>query len=632
MTTANPTPGSAADLAALVAQVQHELRAGRLAEATAAYYRIIEIRPEIAEAHNDLGTLLAQQGRFDLAVARFEQAISLRPNLAMAYYNLGNVLGDLGRLSEAATRFEQAISFRPDYPEALNNLGNLLTNQGKFDQAVPRFEQALTLRPQSAELYNNLGNALSKQGKLDEAAARLEQALILQPDYAEAYVNLGNVFASQNKLDQAAARFERAIALRPDNPEAHNNLASVLWKQDKFDEATVQVEKALALWPDFAEAHNNLGNILASRDNLDLAAAQFEQALALRPDHVDFYNNLGKALLNQFQLDQAAARFEQALARAPDFADAECGLATCYLVKGDYERGWPAYEARLRLPEAPPQPNLPRWNGEPLVGRSLLLVAEQGLGDTLHFVRFAHAFKARGAKIVLACQAALRPLLASHPDLDELFILGSSKAWPHCDFYLPLHSAPFALRTSASTIPSEIPYLAADPKLTEAWRRELSAVDGFKIGIVWQGSRGYSSDRWRSIQLAHFAPLARSPGVRLFSLQKGFGSEQVAKVDFPVLDLSDRLDEATGPFLDTAAVISNLDLVVTANTAVAHLAGALGAPVWLALQFSPDWRWLRDCDDSPWYPTMRLFRQNRFGDWPDVFERITNAVRLRGRA
>jgi hypothetical protein len=296
------------------------------------------------------------------------------------------------------------------------------------------------------------------------------------------------------------------------------------------------------------------------------------------------------------------------------------------LVAEDYERGWPAYEGRLRIPGFVPQPNIPRWKGEPLAGRTLMLLAEQGLGDTIHFVRYARALKKQGARIVLACQAALGRLLASAPGVDELYILGSAGELPPCDFCIPLLSVPGALGTTAATIPREVPYLSADPELVARWRADLAGVDGFKIGIAWQGSRSFDLDRWRSIPLAQFAPLARLPGVRLISLQKGFGSEQVALVDFPVLDIAGRLDEVAGPFLDTAAVIRNLDLVVTANTAIAHLAGALGVPVWLALQFSPDWRWLRDRDDSPWYPTMRLFRQTAIGQWSDVFKRIAKAI------
>ena len=257
------------------------------------------------------------------------------------------------------------------------------------------------------------------------------------------------------------------------------------------------------------------------------------------------------------------------------------------------------------------------------------MLAEQGLGDTLQFVRYARVLKERGARVVLACPAPLGRLLASFPEMDELFILGSAEELPRADFYLPLLSAPGVFRTDVSTIPCEVPYLWANPELTDRWRQELAEIDGFKIGIAWQGTRGFHSDHWRSIPLTDFAPLASLPGVRLVSLQKGFGSEQVATVDFPVLDLSGRLDEVAGAFMDTAAVICNVDLVVTSDTAIAHLAGALGVPVWIALPFSPDWRWLRDREDSPWYPTMRLFRQTTLGKWPDVFERIANAVQAR---
>jgi hypothetical protein len=305
------------------------------------------------------------------------------------------------------------------------------------------------------------------------------------------------------------------------------------------------------------------------------------------------------------------------------------GLATCYLSKGDYERGWPEYEARLRRPGHLPAHNLRRWRGEPLAGRSLLLLAEQGLGDTIHFIRYARLLKERGARVVLAAPAALGRLLVGHPDWDELFILGSAEELPRCDFYLPLLSAPGALGTTVSTIPGDVPYLAADAALADQWRRELAAIEGFKIAIVWQGSRGYSLDRWRSIPLAEFAPLAAVPGVRLVSLQKGFGSEQVGTVGFPVLDLSGRLDDSTGAFMDTAAVLRSVDLVVAADTAIAHLAGALGAGVWLALAFSADWRWRRAGDDTHWYPTMRLFRQTVLGQWTGVFERMAEAVQAR---
>jgi Tfp pilus assembly protein PilF len=673
MTGASKTPGEPAELDALLALAWREIRAGRLDEAVAACRQILAIRPDVAEAHNALGIILAQQNQLDQATKRFEQAIALRPGYTEAHNNLGNVLLGQGKLDEAATRYQQALALRPDYAQAHNNLGNVLLRQGKLDEAAARYQQALALRPDLADALYNLGNILGSQGKLDEAAARFRQALALRPDYSAAHNNLGNVLLGQGKLDEAAAHYQQALTLRPDYIAAHNNLGNVLLSQGKLDEAAARYEQALALRPDLAETQNNLAYTLKAQGKLDDAAARCQQALALRPDYAEAHHNLGVTLRAQGRLDEAAIHYQQALALRPDYADAQMGLATCYLVEEDYQRGWPAYEARLRVPGLVPKHSLPHWTGEPLAGRSLLLLAEQGLGDTLQFVRYARLLKARGARVVLACQKALGRLLESQadsrplkngtgseqhpanpdrhgdrgvpvpifqhaardgadshgPDWDELFILGSAGELPRSDFCLPLLSAPGALGTDASTIPHEVPYLWADPELTAQWRRELAAIEGFKIGIVWQGSRGYHLDRWRSVPLAQFAPLARLPGVRLVSLQKGFGSEQIATVDFPVVDLSSRLDEAAGPFMDTAAVIGNLDLVVSPDSAIGHLAGALGAPVWLALQFSPNWRWQLERDDSPWYPTMRLFRQTRFGQWSDVFERMANAVEAR---
>ncbi|HEX4142602.1 MAG TPA: tetratricopeptide repeat protein [Pirellulales bacterium] len=663
MTTTSPKPGEPAELDALLARAVGHHRAGRLDEAAAAYGEILTLRPDIAEVHCNLGVILKGQGRLDEAVARYQHAIALKPEFVEAYNNLGNALREQGKPDQAAARYRQAVALRPEYAEAHNNLGIVLAGQGQLDQAVASYRQALALRPDFAEAHNNLGNALLgqgnfeqarqcyeqalilrpnyaeahnnlgsallSQGRLDAAVARFEQVLALKPNYADALSNLGNALKQQGELDEAVTRFEQALALRPNSAETLNNLAGALLRQDQVERATALCEQALALRPDFAEVHCNLATALKQQGKFDEAVARFEQALTLKPDCADALKNLAVTLRDQLKLADARKLFQRLLALRPDSAEAELGLATCYLLEGDFERGWAAYEARLRLGEMAALPDLPRWTGQPLAGRSLLLVAEQGLGDVLQFVRYARLLKERGARVVLACPRALSRLLAPSPDLDDLFILGSSPEWPEADFYLPLLSAPGALGTVEATIPGQVPYLAADAELADRWRRELAGLDGFKIGIVWQGARDYTSDRWRSIPLAQFAPLARLPGVRLISLQKGFGSEQVAAVDFPVLDLSDRLDVTAGPLMDTAAVIQNVDLVVTPDTAIGHLAGALGAPVWFALQFSPNWRWLRGGDASPWYPTARLFRQTSFGVWTDVFERIANAVEQR---
>ncbi|HEX4146691.1 MAG TPA: tetratricopeptide repeat protein [Pirellulales bacterium] len=629
MTTASQTSSEPGELEALIALALGEHQAGRLAEAAATYRKILAIRPDIAEAHNNLANVLLGQGEPDEAVAHFEHAVTLRPDFAEAHNNLGFVLQWQGKLDQAARHYERALAFNSGLFQTHNNLGNILRDQGQLDQAVARYQQAVAINPDFAEAHFNIGAAYGCLGNLDAAAFHCQRALALRPDYVEAHFNLGNVLQGQGKLDAAAASYRQALALRPEYVEAHYNLGNLLKTQGMLDEAAASYERAATLQPDFFPAHNNLGGILRDQGKLDQAAAQYRRAIALMPELVDAHYNLGNVLLDQSKLDEAAACYRQALALKPDYGDAHMGLATCYLVQGDYERGWPAYEGRLHIPGFIPRPSAARWTGEPLAGRSLLLLAEQGVGDTIHFVRYARLLKERGARVVLAAQPALGRLLARNPDLDELTILGSADGLPHTDFYLPLLSAPGALGTDAVTIPNRVPYLAADAQLTAKWGRELAGLRGMKIAIAWQGARGFRLDSQRSIPLSQFAPLARLPGVRLISLQKGFGSEQVATVDFPLLDLSDRLDEDAGPFMDTAAVIRSVDLVVTANTAIAHLAGALGTPVWLALHVSPDWRWQLGRDDSPWYPTMRIFRQASIGQWADVFERMARALRAR---
>jgi len=596
MTEAKRRPGEPANLEALAALAQREHRAGRLPEAAAACQEILAVRPDLHEVQNYLGILLAQQGKVDQAMGRFEQALILQPNYADAQNNAGAVLLGQGRLAEAAGRFAQAIALNPANADAHNNLGSVLLNQGRPVEAAAHYTQALALRPDAAEIHNNLGNALLGQGLPAEAAARFRQAVALRPNYPEAFNNLGNALVRLRDLTEAVTQFRQAVALRPNYFEAENNLSSALALLGRFDEAVACCERVLALLPNQAEA----------------------------------YNNFGSVLLKQGKLDEAAARYRQALSLKPDYAEPELGLAICHLTVGDYERGWPAYEARLRANGFLPPPGIPRWKGEALSGRTLLVVAEQGLGDMIQFLRYLRPLKELGARVILTPPAVLRPLLASFRDADELWLEGTAEQpLPVADFYLPLMSAPLALLGTSLAIPADVPYLWADPHLAEQWRQELSGIKGFKIGIAWQGSREYRSDRWRSIPLAEFAPLAALPGVQLVSLQKGFGTEQIATVDFSVLDLSARLDQAAGPFMDTAAVIRNLDLVVTADTAMAHLAGALGAPVWVAMRRWPDWRWQREREDSPWYPTLRLFRQSQFGQWSDVFERMAAAVEKR---
>jgi hypothetical protein len=311
----------------------------------------------------------------------------------------------------------------------------------------------------------------------------------------------------------------------------------------------------------------------------------------------------------------------------PDYPEAHANHAHACLQAGDWRRGWVEYEWRRKTkPCSPSRFSQPLWSGESLAGKTILLHAEQGLGDTIQFVRYAPLVKRYDARVIVECQKPLLRLLAGCPGIDRL--IGEGEELPAFDVQAPLMSLPAILNTTLENMPADVPYIFAAPELVARWRERLGSIEGFKIGISWQGNPRFPGDRFRSIPLRCFAALARLPGVRLISLQKGAGREQLVEVrdDFPVVDLADELDEEAGPFMDRAAVMKNLDLVVTSDTAIAHLAGALGVPAWVALKFAADWRWLLDRSDSPWYPSMRLFRQQTRGDWSQVFARMADAL------
>ena len=469
-----------------------------------------------------------------------------------------------------------------------------------------------------------MANAFRQQGKLTEAVASYQQALRLKPDTAETHSNLGVALVEQGKLTEAVASYQQALRLKPDYAEAHCNLGMALAEQGKLTEAVASYQQALRLKPHIAEAHNNLGMALVEEGKLTEAVASYQQALRLKPDYAEAHNNLGVALADQGRLTEAVASYQQALRLKVDYADAHVNLAYVWFLGGDFEGGWPEYEWRWKRRDfSPPSCRQPLWDGSSLQDQTILLFAEQGLGDTLHFIRYAPLVQQHGATVIVQCQGPLLRLLATCAGIDRLVLAGT--ALPRFAVQAPLLSLPRIFRSTLATLPANIPYLCADPDLRAHWQQQLSGVRGFKVGIAWQGNPEHKRDRRRSVPLRAFAPLAGVPGVRLVSLQKGPGREQLPDLAdrLDVLDLADRWKD----FADTAALMTNLDLVITVDTAVAHLAGALGIPVWVALPLVPDWRWLLEREDSPWYPSMRLFRQRAWGDWEGVFERLTATLR-----
>ena len=613
---------------ALAIAFQHH-QAGRLQAAEQIYRLILQAEPNHADAMHLLGVIAHQVGKHDIAVEHIERAIGLNGNVAAFHNNLGEAYLALGRIPEAVACYRQALQLKPDYTVAHNNLGAAFKDQGKLDEAVACCRRALELKPDYAEAHNNLGVAFKDQGKLDEAVACLRRALELKPHFAAAHNNLGLACWDQGKRDEALACWRRALELKPDYAEAHYNLGNAMKDQGKLDEALACYRRALELKPDYAEAHNSLGVAFTEQGKLDEAVACYHRALELKPGYAGAHSNLGLAFQNQGKLDEALACYRRALELEPDLAEAHWNRSYAWLLAGDFQRGWPEHKWGLQQKESSsrrfPQPI---WDGARLEGKTLLILADQGLGDTIQFVRYASLVKELAMTVVVECQKPLLPILA-RCCVDHLVEQGT--ALPPFDVYAPLIDLPSIFRTTLDNIPAAIPYLFAAPPLVEQWRRKLSDLAGFKIGIHWQGNPAYRGDCYRSIGLSNFLALAQIPNVCLISLQKGAGSEQLAEVSdlFPIIDLAGELDEASGPLMDTAAIMMNLDLVVTSDTAIAHLAGALGVPVWVALPLAPDWRWLLDRDDSPWYPTMRLFRQRKLGDWAGVFDDIRKALRER---
>ena len=602
---------------ALAIAFQHH-QAGRLQTAGQIYRQILAAEPNHADAMHLLGVIAHQTGEHETAVRYIERAIALQD--AAAYHNnLGEAYRALRRIPEAVACYRRALELKPDFADAHNNLGVALKNQGKLDEAVACYRRVLELKPDFAGAENNLGNALKEQGKLEEAVACYRRALQRQPDYAEAEYNLGNVLKEQGKLDEAVACCRRAVELRPDHAPAHNNLGVALSEQSNSEEAVACFRRALELAPDYLDAQNNLGVAWKNLGKLDEAVACYRRALELRPDYAQARYNLANAFSDQGKRDEAIACCRGTLEQQPDFAEAHVQRSLLALLTGDFPLGWAEYPWRWKTRQCPPRDfPQPAWDGQPLEGKTILLHAEQGLGDAIQFVRYAPLVKQRGAAVIVECPGPLMSLLASCQGVDRL--VGRGDRLPAFDVHASLLSLPGIFHTSLEDMPAAIPYLFADPGAVERWRRELGGAAGLKIGMAWRGNPVHTNDRARSLPLSCFESLAGLPGAHFFSLQKGAGVEELARMAgrLPVTELGSRLEN----FMDTAAVMKNLDLVITCDTAAAHLAGALGVPVWVALPFTPDWRWLLDRSDSPWYPTMRLLRQKQPGDWAGVFEEI----------
>lgn len=578
-----------------------------------------------AKEHHNRGVVFARKGELAAAIAEFQAAIGLNPHASDTHRNLGLALAQSGDLVAAEAAYRRVTELKPNSPKALHDLANLLRANDRPADAIVAYTLALELQPDSAELHHDLGLAQADLEK-PEAIESYRKAIELKPRFVEAHNNLGIMLEQRHEFEEAIACYREAIRLRPKSDSAYNNLGVALAAQRRHAESIAVYRQALAIQPQSAQTLNNLGNALRAEGQLVEAEQCLRKALQLKPDYAEAFNNLAITLVQSGQNVEALTLYKRAILLTPDYPEAHLNLALALLGVGNFEQGWTEYEWRWKGKDINarkfPQP---RWDGSPLAERTILLHFEQGLGDTLQFLRYAARLKQQGARVVAFVQKPLTKLLSHCELIDE--VVSAGQVLPKFDFHLPLMSLPGIFGTTVETVPCESSYIEADALLIDQWKERIARIDGFRVGIAWQGNPDYRGDRLRSIALHHFRRLAEIPGVQLVSLQKGLGTEQLAALGTSCRVHSlEPFDVDAGPFMDTAAIMKNLDLVISSDTAIVHLAGALGVPTWVALPLAADWRWLHNRADCPWYPSMRLFRQKRIADWESVFTTISDEL------
>jgi len=604
---------------------------GKNEQALVSYNRAVALQPNHADALSNRGNLLKELRRFEEALASFNRALDIKPTHTAALNNRGVTLHVMHRYEEALASFECAIALKPDNVDALCNRGNTLDGLKRHEEALASFDRALALQPNALAAIVNRGNSLREMKRLDEALASYDRAIAIAPNLVEAHGNRAVTLAGMKRYDEALTSFAHAIARRPGDPGMFNKRAVVFFEMKRFEESLADCDRALALWPDFADAVYNRGNALHELRRYAEALTCYERLPTLRPDDADTWNNRGKILKELDRYDEALDCSARALAMAPDNIVAHCNEASMRLLTGDFARGFAEYEWRWKKADmAPAQRQFaqPAWLGEgDIAGKTILLHGEQGFGDAIQFCRYAPLVAARGARVILEVRKPLVALMAGLTGPAQVVgrddhVIGTHDALPKFDMHCPLISLPLAMGTRLDTVPAQVPYLGASQQAAAEWKARLGAKTRPRIGFAWAGNVKHERDRDRSMSLENF--------LRFTAVDATFVSlhPEVSAADAATLSARGVLQFGAllKDFTDTAALISQLDLVVSVDTSVAHLAGALGKPAWVLITYVPDWRWLLKREDSPWYPTMRLFRQDAARTWDNVIPRVHAAL------
>jgi len=599
--------------------------AGRNEEAIETYQRALVLQPDLPDAYANLGIAHMRLGRFDSAVEALEIAVKSKPNDFKILDSLGSALSQHGRQEDAVAILQRALKQRSDYAPTHHTLGNALVLLNRFDEAITEYRTALALRPDFAPVQCSLAGLLVDKGLTDEAIDLARRSLALSSNSAAAWYTLGRALRKQNRPAESVDAEQRALAIDPGFYLAFNELGNALLDLKRYDESIEAFNQLLKLAPS-GEGRYNLGGALWESGRCEEAIAEYKTAESMGFADPRLHNNMGAIHHQVGRYDKAAACFRRAMKIGDGFPLARFNLAMLQLLEGDFSEGWAGYEERWKarsIPKPARYAQLGMWDGGDLRGRRILLDCEQGFGDSIQFARYIPLIAERGGRPMLATQPELRRLMKTVPGLEAIFC--PPEDLPMFDVQSPLLSLGHLFGTTLENIPAKVPYLFADPASAERWRKRIPDDQRKKIGLCWSGSPKHLQDRVRSLSPEDLAPLGQVADAWYCSLQKASPDQTALRLP-EGMQISDWTAEFTD-FAETAALIANLDLVISCDTAVAHLAGAMGKPVWLLLPHVPDWRWLLDRDDSPWYSSMRLFRQAKAGEWRAPVRKAAEALK-----
>lgn len=632
---------------------------GRFDTALELLKQAVLLNPQDSFACSNLGNVYKSIGDQSAALTCYQKAVELAPENASVWSNLGICLHELGEQAEAETCLIKSLELDPNQADAWSNLGNVYCEYKKDEEANQCYQNALIVNEGHVNALINLALNLKKQNEFQQAEIYLNRLLAIQADHEVALFLLAEIFMATDRVEQAQALLEKArniapnkinacirlakhhwdrgqlaeseqyirqaLQLAPENVDALSNLGALLKEQGKLKESEASLRKALSINPLHVDALSNLANTLTDNYVLDEAQQLFEQAIRLNPEHANSWANLGCVHLQIGELQQAETCFRKSIEFDPELADAHASLGMVLLLKGNFYEGWSEYEWRWKKWELINKQRhfqQPVWQGEDLNDKSLYIYTEQGYGDLMQFIRYVIPLSEQAGKLYLEVSAKLRRLIA---DFEKYVEFVTEDNVPDTfDYQTSLLSLPYQFKTELESIPNHTPYLAAEKERVEFWQKELISGSRLKVGLAWKGNSKNKMDHLRSISLEYFQPLFELDGVQFISLQKGDGEEQISEFGFDdQLDsFTAEMDNGADAFVDTAAVIENLDAVITCDTAIAHLAGAMGKPVYLLLTYLPDFRWLLNREDSPWYPSIRLVRQEQPGDWQGVITKL----------